>query len=177
MLQLKDIYKIYVTGELKQKALEGLRRAKEALVRVGLGEHIYKKPNQLSGGQMQRVAIARALINDPDIILADEPTGALDSETSIQIMELMKDISRVFNAETLLIGLSAGILGVVLTVLLNIPINAIVKGVSGVTIYAKLPVAGMFIPVAISMVLTLVAGLIPSRIAARKESAEALRTE
>ncbi len=69
-------------------------RAKEALKKVGLGNQIYKKPNQMSGGQMQRVAIARALINDPDILLADEPTGALDSETSVQIMELLKEISK-----------------------------------------------------------------------------------
>ena len=73
---------------------ERRRRAKEALQQVGLGEQMYKKPNQMSGGQMQRVAIARALINDPDILLADEPTGALDSETSIQIMELLKEISK-----------------------------------------------------------------------------------
>ena len=62
--------------------------------RVGLKEHAHKKPNQLSGGQMQRVAIARALVNDPDIILADEPTGALDSETSVQIMNLIKEIAK-----------------------------------------------------------------------------------
>ncbi len=72
---------------------ESIRRAKKALKDVGLEEHIYKRPSQLSGGQMQRVAIARALVNDPDILLADEPTGALDSETSIQIMELLKKIS------------------------------------------------------------------------------------
>ncbi|MBE6151829.1 MAG: ABC transporter ATP-binding protein/permease [Firmicutes bacterium] len=69
------------------------KMAKEALERVGLIEHIHKRPNQLSGGQMQRVAIARALVNNPDIILADEPTGALDSKTSIQIMDLIKEIS------------------------------------------------------------------------------------
>ena len=68
-------------------------RAAEALKKVGLGDQIHKKPNQMSGGQMQRVAIARALVNDPDIILADEPTGALDSETSVQIMDLLKEIS------------------------------------------------------------------------------------
>lgn len=73
---------------------ERKERAIEALNQVGLGDHIDKKPNQMSGGQMQRVAIARALINNPDIILADEPTGALDSETSVQIMELLKEISK-----------------------------------------------------------------------------------
>ena len=73
---------------------ERRKRAISALKEVGLKEHIHKKPNQLSGGQMQRVAIARALINDPDILLADEPTGALDSETSLQIMNLLKKISK-----------------------------------------------------------------------------------
>ncbi|MCH5201447.1 MAG: ABC transporter ATP-binding protein/permease [Oscillospiraceae bacterium] len=72
---------------------ERRKRAKEALEKVGLGDQLYKKPNQMSGGQMQRVAIARALINNPDILLADEPTGALDSETSIQVMELLKEIA------------------------------------------------------------------------------------
>ena len=72
---------------------ERRRRAAEALSRVGLGNQLNKKPNQLSGGQMQRVAIARALVNNPDILLADEPTGALDSETSVQIMELIKEIA------------------------------------------------------------------------------------
>lgn len=73
---------------------ERRRRAKEALEKVGLGNQLNKRPNQMSGGQMQRVAIARALVNDPDILLADEPTGALDSETSIQIMELVKEIAK-----------------------------------------------------------------------------------
>ncbi len=72
---------------------ERRKRAKEALTRVGLGDQIHKRPNQLSGGQMQRVAIARALVNDPDILLADEPTGALDSETSVQVMELLKEVA------------------------------------------------------------------------------------
>ncbi len=72
---------------------ERRRRAKEALERVGLGEELSKRPNQLSGGQMQRVAIARALVNDPDILLADEPTGALDSKTSVAIMDLIKEIA------------------------------------------------------------------------------------
>ena len=73
---------------------ERKQRAAEALEKVGLGDQLYKKPNQMSGGQMQRVAIARALVNNPDILLADEPTGALDSDTSIQIMELLKEISK-----------------------------------------------------------------------------------
>ncbi|MBR7110908.1 MAG: ABC transporter ATP-binding protein/permease [Clostridia bacterium] len=73
---------------------ERKKRAIEVLEKVGLGDQIHKKPNQLSGGQMQRVAIARALINDPEIILADEPTGALDSETSVQIMDLLKEVAR-----------------------------------------------------------------------------------
>ena len=72
---------------------ERKRRAMEALEKVGLKDQAHKKPNQMSGGQMQRVAIARALVNNPDILLADEPTGALDSETSIQIMEILKEIS------------------------------------------------------------------------------------
>lgn len=69
-------------------------KAIEALTKVGLGQQIHKKPNQLSGGQMQRVAIARALVNDPDILLADEPTGALDSETSLQVMDLLKEVAK-----------------------------------------------------------------------------------
>ena len=69
-------------------------KAIDALTKVGLGQQIHKKPNQLSGGQMQRVAIARALVNDPDILLADEPTGALDSETSIQVMDLLKEVAK-----------------------------------------------------------------------------------
>lgn len=73
---------------------ERRERAKKALIEVGLGDQLHKKPNQMSGGQMQRVAIARALINDPDILLADEPTGALDSETSVQVMELLKKVAR-----------------------------------------------------------------------------------
>lgn len=73
---------------------ERKQRAKEALEKVGLGEHIHKRPNQLSGGQMQRVAIARALVNDPDILLADEPTGALDSATSLQVMDLLQEVAK-----------------------------------------------------------------------------------
>lgn len=73
---------------------ERRQRAKQALEEVGLGNQLHKRPSQMSGGQMQRVAIARALVNDPDILLADEPTGALDSETSIQIMELLKRVAK-----------------------------------------------------------------------------------
>ena len=73
---------------------ERRKRAKEALEKVGLGDQLHKKPNQMSGGQMQRVAIARALVNDPEILLADEPTGALDTATSVQIMDILKEISK-----------------------------------------------------------------------------------
>ena len=69
-------------------------KARDALIKVGLGAHLNKKPNQMSGGQMQRVAIARALVNNPDILLADEPTGALDTQTSVQIMELLKEVAK-----------------------------------------------------------------------------------
>ncbi|WP_365960971.1 ATP-binding cassette domain-containing protein [uncultured Clostridium sp.] len=81
----------YQTGVSKK---ERRKRAAEALTRVGLKDHMNKRPNQLSGGQMQRVAIARALVNNPEIILADEPTGALDSETSIQIMDILKEVAK-----------------------------------------------------------------------------------
>ncbi len=73
---------------------ERRRRAREALEKVGLGDQVNKRPNQMSGGQMQRVAIARALVNDPDILLADEPTGALDTETSVQVMNILKEVAR-----------------------------------------------------------------------------------
>ena len=73
---------------------ERRKRAKRALEQVGLGEQLHKRPSQMSGGQMQRVAIARALVNDPDIVLADEPTGALDSDTSVQIMNLLKEVAK-----------------------------------------------------------------------------------
>ncbi len=296
---------------------ERKKRAIKALEEVGLGEQINKKPNQLSGGQMQRVAIARALVNDPEIILADEPTGALDTKTSVQIMEILKkiskdrliimvthnpelaekyssriikildgkitddsnpynkeeeekedrttkanskvsmsfltalslslnnlmtkkgrtiltsfagsigiidaisyvliafvaislvvssimigiityisvlertkeigilrsigaskkDISRVFNAETFIVGLGAGILGIVVTLILNIPINMIIKAVTDIGGLASLPVAGGVILVIISMLLTVIAGLIPAKMASKKDPVEALRTE
>ncbi|MBR5425295.1 MAG: ABC transporter ATP-binding protein/permease [Clostridiales bacterium] len=73
---------------------ERKKRAKEALTKVGLGDQLHKRPNQMSGGQMQRVAIARALVNNPSILLADEPTGALDTETSLQVMELLKEVAK-----------------------------------------------------------------------------------
>lgn len=73
---------------------ERRKRAVKALKEVGLGEQLHKKPNQMSGGQMQRVAIARALVNDPDILLADEPTGALDSDTSVQVMDLLQEVAK-----------------------------------------------------------------------------------
>jgi len=73
---------------------EKIKRAKEILTDLGLERHINKKPNQLSGGQKQRVAIARALINNPEIVIADEPTGSLDSKTTMQVLEIMKNIAR-----------------------------------------------------------------------------------
>ena len=76
------------------KKSERRKRAKEALVRVGLADQMKKKPAEMSGGQMQRVAIARAIVNNPDIIMADEPTGALDTETSVQVMDILKEISK-----------------------------------------------------------------------------------
>lgn len=76
------------------KKSERRKRAKEALKKVGLGDQLRKKPNQMSGGQMQRVAIARSLVNNPDILLADEPTGALDTDTSVQIMEILKEVAK-----------------------------------------------------------------------------------
>ena len=89
---LSNVELALTIGGISKK--ERSKRAIKALEEVGLKDQIYKKPNQLSGGQMQRVAIARALVNNPDIILADEPTGALDTKTSIQVMEILKKISK-----------------------------------------------------------------------------------
>ena len=84
-------------------------RARKALEKVGLGEHINKKPNQLSGGQMQRVAIARALVNDPDIVLADEPTGALDSATGVRVLEALERVNTEMGTTTVIITHNADI--------------------------------------------------------------------
>ncbi len=89
---LSNVELALTIGGISRK--ERRRRAREALEKVGLSEHLHKKPSQLSGGQMQRVAIARALVNDPEILLADEPTGALDSETSVQVMDLLKEVAK-----------------------------------------------------------------------------------
>ena len=89
---LSNVELALTIGGISKK--ERRERAIKALEEVGLKDHINKKPNQLSGGQMQRVAIARALVNNPDIILADEPTGALDTKTSVQVMEILKQISK-----------------------------------------------------------------------------------
>lgn len=87
---LENVELTMVLGGVSKE--ERRKRAKDALIAVGLGEKLNKRPNQLSGGQMQRVSIARALVGDSDIILADEPTGALDSETGVMVMELLKEI-------------------------------------------------------------------------------------
>ena len=89
---LKNVELALTIGGISAK--ERTERAADALEKVGLEEHIHKKPSQLSGGQMQRVAIARALVNDPDILLADEPTGALDSDTSLQVLDLLKEVAQ-----------------------------------------------------------------------------------
>lgn len=89
---LKNVELALTLSGIKRE--ERRKRAKEALEKVGLGNQLNKKPNQMSGGQMQRVAIARAIVNDPEIILADEPTGALDTQTSIQIMNILKELSK-----------------------------------------------------------------------------------
>lgn len=89
---LRNVELALTIGGVSKK--ERTRRAQDALEQVGLGQHMHKKPSQLSGGQMQRVAIARALVNNPDILLADEPTGALDSETSVQVMDLLKEVAK-----------------------------------------------------------------------------------
>ena len=89
---LSNVELALTIGGLSRKQRK--EKALQALDEVGLKEQAHKKPNQMSGGQMQRVAIARALVNNPDILLADEPTGALDSKTSIQVMELLKEVAR-----------------------------------------------------------------------------------
>ena len=180
---------------------ERKKRAEEALIKVGLGDQMHKKPNQMSGGQMQRVAIARALVNNPSILLADEPTGALDTETSIQVMigvityisvlERKKEIgilraigaskhniSSVFNAETFITGLLAGIIGIVIAAVLLIPMNYIIHSVSGNTqVNAVMPITGALFLIALSIGLTLLGGIIPSRKAAKSDPVSALRTE
>ena len=189
----------------KMAAKERTRLAKEVLDRVGLSHRMRHMPTQLSGGQCQRVAIARAIVGNPEIILADEPTGALDSETSIQVMELLKEIAKdklvimvTHNPELAeqyanrivrikdgtLTGDSnpytpaSGLIGVGISYLAIIPINAIVYNLTGIEgLKAFLPPQAAVVLVAISMVLTLIAGLIPSRVASKKAPVEALRTE
>ena len=181
------------------------KRVDESLAKTGMTAYRHHSPNKLSGGQKQRVAIARALINNPDILLADEPTGALDSETSIQVMELLKEIAKdklvimvTHNPELAkqyanrivrikdgtLTGDSnpytpaSGLIGVGISYLAIIPINAIVYNLTGIEgLKAFLPPQAAAVLVAISMVLTLIAGLIPSRVASQKDPVEALRTE
>ena len=136
---------------------ERARRAREALDKVGLAGQYSKKPNQLSGGQCQRVAIARALVNEPEILLADEPTGALDTTTYVQIMELIKQVA----GDKLVIMVTHN--------------PELAKRYS--TRIVELPFTTALILIAVSVLLTLISGLIPARLAAKKDPVEALRSE
>lgn len=175
---------------------ERRKKAQKALEEVGLGEQIHKKPNQLSGGQMQRVAIARALVNDPDILLADEPTGALDSATSVQVMELLKKVAEdrlvvmvTHNPElaeqyaTRIVNLRDGKIRsdsdpFILELIMLIPGNALIHYLAGTNnINASLSPVYAIILILLSIGLTLLGGLIPSKKAAKSDPVTALRTE
>ena len=162
---------------------ERRERAIKALEQVGLKDQIHKKPNQLSGGQMQRVAIARALVNDPDIILADEPTGALDTKTSVQVMEILKKISKdkliimVTHNPELAEKYSSRIIRI-LDGTITEDSNPIKEDDTGnIPLAAALNVDNAIILITLSVILTLIGGLIPAKAASKRDPVIALRTE
>lgn len=162
---------------------ERRERAIKALEQVGLKDQIHKKPNQLSGGQMQRVAIARALVNDPDIILADEPTGALDTKTSVQVMEILKKISKdkliimVTHNPELAEKYSSRIIRI-LDGTITEDSNPIKEDDTGnIPLAAALNVDNAIILITLSVILTLIGGLIPAKADSKRDPVIALRTE